>query len=167
MPQGINDRTQVVGFFLDNAGIHGFLYDRGRFSLLDAPLGLDPVFQGINNRNQIVGSFQDASGSHGFFFDRGLFTTIDILLPDTFDTFVTGINELGEMVGGYQTGVFPVPTGVRSFVYSHGVFTTIHVPNEINSSAKGINNRGQIVGEYVGTGPINGFRGYLATPQDE
>src|SRR5690242_13405540 len=71
--RGINDAGQIVGFFSDGAGTHGFIRDRnGKFT--------DPINypsatatstspRGINSAGQIVGVFTDSAGTHGFFRD--------------------------------------------------------------------------------------------------
>src|SRR6266436_2548226 len=67
------------------------------------------------------------------------YTTIDF--PGATETGASGINNLGQIVGGYV-----LPDGSRhGFLYSGGIFTTIDDPNALTSSeALGINNSGQI-----------------------
>ena len=75
LPQGMNDRGQIVGAYADMSGtIHGFLLDEGVFTTIDHPdaaprgapdFGSAPPWNrglGINNRGQIVGQYGDASG---------------------------------------------------------------------------------------------------------
>jgi probable HAF family extracellular repeat protein len=56
----INDRGQVVGGYIDATGRqHGFLYDHGRYTTIDAPRPLDPlamgsIATGINDPGDIV-----------------------------------------------------------------------------------------------------------------
>jgi len=71
------------------------------------------------------------------------YTTIDF--PGATETGASGINNLGQIVGGYV-----LPDGSRhGFLYSGGIFTTIDDPNALTSSeALGINNSGQIVGAF-------------------
>jgi probable HAF family extracellular repeat protein len=69
MAYGVNDAGQIVGQFIDGAGVyHGFLYSGGTYTTIDDPLGLmgtEPF--GINDQGQIVGGYQDSSGvTHGF-----------------------------------------------------------------------------------------------------
>lgn len=79
------------------------------------------------------------------------YTTIDF--PGAIETGAAGINNLGQIVGGYV-----LPDGSRhGFLYSGGVFTTIDDPNGLTSSeALGINNSGQIVGAYLLNSPEGG-----------
>lgn len=79
------------------------------------------------------------------------YTTIDF--PGAVESGAAGINNLGQIVGGYA-----LPDGSRhGFLYSGGVFTTIDDPNGLTSSeAVGINNAGQIVGAYLLDSPEGG-----------
>ena len=63
---GINNAGQVVGFFADSRGVHGFINTSGTFTTLDVPGASFTQARGINNAGQVVGLFGDSSGSHGF-----------------------------------------------------------------------------------------------------
>jgi len=71
------------------------------------------------------------------------FTSIDV--PGAAATLAGGINNSGQIVGGYIA-----PDGSKhGFLLSGGVFTTIDDPNATSGSEiTGINNVGQIVGAY-------------------
>src|SRR5437773_774333 len=71
------------------------------------------------------------------------FTTIDV--PGANFTQAGGINDRGQIVGGYSIGGGLL---VHGFVLDHGTFTTIDVPGANFTQAGGINDRGQIVGGY-------------------
>ncbi len=79
------------------------------------------------------------------------YTTIDF--PGSIESGASGINNLGQIVGGYV-----LPDGSRhGFLYSGGNFTTIDDPNALMGSlALGINNSGQIVGGYDLNSPEGG-----------
>jgi hypothetical protein len=86
----------------------GFLLERGRFTAVAIPRGLEDLApQGISpldigDRGQIVGSYADpALAEHGFLPDRGRFTTIDV--PDAKGTQAQGINYRGQIVGSTAT----------------------------------------------------------------
>jgi probable HAF family extracellular repeat protein len=59
-------------------------------------------------------------------------------------TFANGINNGGDIVGGYvlEDGI------VHAFIFSHNNFTTIDPPGSIAAHAMGINDTGQIAGWY-------------------
>jgi probable HAF family extracellular repeat protein len=63
---GINNRGQIVGWFLDATGTHGFLKDGSTFTTIDVPDTQVTSAYGINDRGQVVGSFLDATGEHSF-----------------------------------------------------------------------------------------------------
>jgi uncharacterized membrane protein len=79
------------------------------------------------------------------------FTTIDF--PGSPSTGAVGINGSGQIVGSYSSNGNQFLSD--GFLLSGGVFTTIDVPGA-NTLARGINNRGEIVGVSVGT-KIQGF----------
>jgi probable HAF family extracellular repeat protein len=100
---GINDLGQVVGTYGWGFGTPtGFVDTNGVFKYITVPGSTGTVAQGINNLGQIVGWYWDIHGqTHGFLDDNGVFTTID---PPTNgrgqETRLTGINDLGQIVGG-------------------------------------------------------------------
>src|SRR5262249_11051263 len=126
---GINASGQIVGYYSDATGQHGFLYDQGSYITLDAP-GSNGIpgtqAYGINASGQIVGSYVDAAGNgHGFLYDQGRYTTLDFG--------ASGINNAGQIVGG-------------NLLFDHGNYTTLDVPGSTWTQAAGINDSRQIVG---------------------
>jgi probable HAF family extracellular repeat protein len=67
-PEGINNRGQIVGRFVDATGTtHGFLRDKDGFTTIDVPGALATNPTKLNDRGQIVGISFDAGGiRHGF-----------------------------------------------------------------------------------------------------
>ena len=70
------------------------------------------------------------------------FTFTTIQFPGSNFTDALGINNAGEIVGGYET-----PTAIRGYLLSGGTYTTTDLLTTHLFPA-GINNTGQIVGEY-------------------
>jgi probable HAF family extracellular repeat protein len=103
--QGINGNGQIVGYFSDATGIHGFVDTGGVFTSFDNPFGVGSTYAyGINNNGQIVGYYVDAGGArHGYLYSSGSFTTIDDPSPTTVATQAWGINNNGEIVGFMMT----------------------------------------------------------------
>jgi probable HAF family extracellular repeat protein len=67
-----------------------------------------------------------------------------------------GINDAGQIVGGYS----PSPSGpLAGFIYSQGVYTTLSDPAAVwDTQARGINNAGEVMGWYIGSGGLaHGF----------
>jgi probable HAF family extracellular repeat protein len=82
------------------------------------------------------------------------YTTIDF--PGATLTALGGVNDLGQIVGGYE-----LSDGTRhGFLYSGGMFSTIDDPNATSGTELvGINSLGQIVGSYDFTDPNHLFEG--------
>jgi probable HAF family extracellular repeat protein len=152
---GINDRSQIVGFFEDATGLHGFVRSNGQFTTLDVPNAYDTRATGINSQGQVVGRYAMAGQpSHGFLLENGRFVTIDP--PGATSASASGINDLGQIVGSYSDA-----SGSHGFLWTHGQFVTLNGPQAVpsGSSAFAINRSGQIVGGYFdGGGMAHGFR---------
>ena len=125
--------------------------------------GTTPV--SINAQGQVAGYYFDGSGQkHGFLDTNGTFTDAavptetlpSVSVPGAESTDVTGVNDLGQVVGYYYT------TGsytAHGFVDTDGTFTTIDFPgNEAGTFLYGINDAGQVVGSYFDpSGLYDGF----------
>jgi probable HAF family extracellular repeat protein len=62
---GINDAGQIVGYFSDSTGLHGFLNTGGSFTQFDVPGAFGTFASGINDAGQIVGTVKDALNKSG------------------------------------------------------------------------------------------------------
>jgi uncharacterized membrane protein len=174
----LNDRTQVVGQYIDAGAIpdaqgrlpagavHGFVWHRGEVTIIDVPGS--PLTQplAINDRGDIVGAYLEANVDpddpyayydtgrlRGFVLRDGKFTPVDF--PDGAGTKVSGINDRGQLVGYYDT-----PDARRGFLLDEGSFTPIDPPGSLTTLPSGIDNRGRVVGAYLDPNGING-RGFL------
>jgi probable HAF family extracellular repeat protein len=99
----INAAGQIVGYYADGTGFHGFLRsNNGSFITLDDPAGVGRTFpQSINDAGQIVGSYSDANNAvHSFLYSNGTFTTLDDPVAVN-GTFAEGINT-GQISGDYN-----------------------------------------------------------------
>jgi uncharacterized membrane protein len=116
----------------------------------------------INDHGQIVGYYSDtgdnpnaAADSRGFLLDsRGRFERIDV--PGAKSTQALGINNLGEIAGGY----LDADGGAHGFLRGRdGEITTIDVPDAQVTVALDVNDRGQTAGIYLDAGGrLHGFR---------
>jgi uncharacterized membrane protein len=107
---------------------------------------------GINDADQIVGSYpqyvnKGRGVTQGFLFSGGAYSRISVAGAVTW---ASGISNSGLIVGYYQTG--PVTGPFSGFLLSQGTYTTLRVPGSISTQALGINQAGQIVGNYDGHG---------------
>lgn len=125
---GLNNNGQIVG---NNSSQQGFLLNGGLYSQL--PSGLDVA--GINDSGQMVGFVNNGTG--GFLLD-GLLGTLTPVNPGA-GTQVTAINNAGEMLATTNGG---------SFLLSGSSVIPIDVPGSTTTFAYGINNIGEIVGQY-------------------
>ena len=76
------------------------------------------------------------------------FVTIDV--PGARNTGASGINDHGDVVGGYTLANDTLL--VHGFLLKDGVFTSITVPGATSTSPYDVNNRGDIVGSYDSAG---------------
>jgi hypothetical protein len=152
----INDRQQIIGSYMEN--LEGspdvyFLYERGRFEEVEAPG--KPV--ALNNRGDIIGHYSDGIDEWvGYLLRNGQIHKIKV--PGSSGTFVTGINDHGEVVGGFWTGDLSNP--VQGFRYWFGAYETFASSDPDAARATlpvGINNRGQITGTFRHRFGVRGF----------
>jgi uncharacterized membrane protein len=175
---GINDHGQVVGYYgLAGGKSQSFLRDRsGDITTVEIPGAVTTAPFDINNRGQVVGLYgdtkPDASGSvppnsiHGFVWSKGSVRKIDV--PGAIGTGAFDINDRGEVVGIYADPKEGDPKGTtHGFRLRKGAFTTIDPPGAIDiegtpgfqaTAPLGINNRGQVVGQYA---DAQGLHAYL------
>ena len=58
MPQGINARGDIVGWYVAGGVTHGFLLSGGTFATLDVPNAIDTQARGIGPNGEIVGTYR-------------------------------------------------------------------------------------------------------------
>ena len=144
-PLSVNDAGQVVGYYFDSIGEHGFLYSGGTYTTLDQPSGIGyfTVAYDINNSGQIVGyGFGQGPTLQGFLYSGGVYTIIDP--PGSFDTYASQSTTRDRSLGTIQT----VVTTIMGSLDSGGTYTTLDFPGAYNTYLDHINDSGQIVGRY-------------------
>jgi hypothetical protein len=159
----VNNLGHIVGYYTQADGIfHGFLDIAGTFTTVDDPSATSGTgLSDINGSDQIVGSynFTDSGhpleGAHGFLLNGSTFSAIDYPAGGVTSTTPVGINDFGDVVGLYRMN----SPGI-GFLLSGGVYSSITFPGGCCTHAHGINNSGQIVGQYKtpdDTAPQQGF----------
>jgi probable HAF family extracellular repeat protein len=154
---GINNAGDVVGgAALANGRTHAFRYHDGVKADLGAPPGNTyTTAYAINQAGQIVGTaeFNDDpppyNYEHAMLWQDGTMTDLGTLGGPSSDA--RAINDAGDVVGGSQLPGSPGSYPSVGFLYHHGVMTdlnTLLVPGSglTITSARGINDAGQIIG---------------------
>jgi uncharacterized membrane protein len=141
--QAINSADQIVGFYFDATGGHGFLRQRnGSFTMVGlANSGLTP--QAINSEGQIAAYFFDAARLlHGFFYEKkGTLTEFDP--AGSRETVPTAINAEGEIAGYYFDNNFVSHAFVRE---TRGNVVSFDPNGSIATLPQSINSEGQVAG---------------------
>jgi len=126
--------------------------------IIPAPAGSITAPAGLNDNGAIVGFLSSTSGTDfhttGFLFSNGNFT--HFRFPGSADTFPHDINKNGVIVGSFDvTG----GNGQRAFMVHNGVFHQVTIPGFPNAPAiaTGVNDLGDIVGQFNGNGSNFGF----------
>jgi len=118
----INDSDQIIGRYLsDNGSCHIYRLTKSNFVTIDYPgstnrTAVGDIYPvgGFNNHGDIVSGYCNASNCelettealHGFVLSKGVFTSLDI--PRAAGTVAFGINDEGDIVGGYTDKSFRV-----------------------------------------------------------
>jgi probable HAF family extracellular repeat protein len=157
---GINNQGQVVGgtTFPGQTYHHAFLYANGTMTDL-GNLGLSSSADAINDQGQVVGWYSDASAQRPFLYANGRMTDLGTLggcCGQAID-----VNNNGQTVGWAYTN-----TTSHAFIHANGAMQDLNNLLPANSGwvlhdARGINDKGQIVGQ----GYLNGvWAVFLLTP---
>jgi probable HAF family extracellular repeat protein len=152
----LNNRGELAGSFQDP--LVGFLWDRDTLTPLGfLPEGTVSVAQSLNDRGQVVGNGTSALGTHAFLWEGGTMHDLGTL-PDVgrFSAFsnARSINNSGHVVGSSVHS-----SGDRRAVLwtQHGTIIELGFPSDRSNgdtTARDINERGEIVGDYQGSGDV-------------
>lgn len=154
-PIAVNDLGLIGGLYLKpgSAMRHGFLYNHGKFTLIDFSASYTNVYA-VNNKGEFGGRYDTGAIAHGYVYSNETLTTIDAPGSDGF-TVVTGITDDGDIVGRFRG------TDGRNhgFARLKGVWSVIDYPGDISIEAMAIDSKGRhIVGYWVDTARrIHGF----------
>ncbi len=142
---GVADNQK--GFLLGTNGkFTDVAYPSGRapYTTIPASLNGDGVVVGYYVNTTVTSANGLFHPNQGFIYNKGAFKTFTV--PGSFDTQLNDINDLGAMVGYYDTGNGTPTVG---FKYDNGLLTKIAFPGAYSTTPTGINDAGEIVGTYV------------------
>ncbi|MEW6736800.1 MAG: DUF3466 family protein [Acidobacteriota bacterium] len=161
---GINNTSQVVGYFQSDDVHHAFKYETATgHTDLGTPNGYSYSYAlAINQAGQIIGYVASAPFQTGnyrsFIFD----STNGFQIIGNTNNFANGINSDGQVVGSFKINA----NTNHGFIYHNSTMTDLNDLIPANSgwvitNARSINDKGQI----VGAGTINGeSHAFLMTP---
>ena len=154
---GVNDHGEIVGYVPNSSSNSGYVYSNGVYTAFSVPGATSTFPTGVNNAGDIAGTYRVGTsgiGLLGFLYSDGAYTTLNV--PGSLYTDAWGVNGKDQITGDYADD-----RGVHGFVYSNGVYTTLSGPPLTDLTyAQGINDAGEIVGQYYN--PL--ANGFLATP---
>lgn len=147
---GINNRGQVVGYWLSPTGARAFLRDGARVVDLGTLGGTNDYALSVNTAGQVVGFSEWDWGTRAFLNDGGSLFPLDTLAGT--NSYAYGINDLGHIVG-YVESV----DGASAFLYRNADNISYLSPI---SYAFGLNSRDQVVGSATADAsqPLRAFR---------
>jgi uncharacterized membrane protein len=108
----------------------------------------------LNDSGAIAGSFRDSTfHNHGFLLFQGKLSTF--MFPGSTDTTARDMNAKGTIVGDYENGA----SAQHAFMVQSGVFHEITIPGHPNvpAVASGVNDNGDVVGQFNSNNTIFGF----------
>ena len=161
---GINDGGLIVGSFSDMAGRHyGFTFPPGVGSPISVFNDLSTQTFGINNTRRMAGTLQEATGEFSAFYLSGpdVADAARIVIPGATRSDAYGINDADAPDNVRHVGTYTRNGIDRGFIFTEARgLETFNVPRAKHTRAFGINDAGEIVGEYVDSfDHIHGFLG--------
>ncbi len=171
VPLGVSKRA-IVGYYIaqvNNQTIQGAYIEtreqgsdaRAKFTSVRPFDSLGAFLQGVNANDVAVGGYcplgcDHQNGRSAFIYDRGAITSFNYprVGQALAATVANGINNSGQIVGGFCDTSFVCPQGFfnvanHGFLDDHGKFTQLDYPGTVGTTqAFAINDAGQIVGDY-------------------
>jgi uncharacterized membrane protein len=154
---GINDKGDIVGVYIDNNGVHGFLLSGGRYKTIDVPGSVFTDVMDINNAGHMVMYWVSPSGvNNTSIYDGKTYKTINV--PGAAISYAAGLNNANDVSFFWLDGAGQT----HSALLHQGTIFKFDYPKAVGSFAWGINDKSEIVGGYQLTNNGN-VSGYVAT----
>jgi hypothetical protein len=155
---GINDKGDVVGFYLDSSNAqHGFVKVGSKYTSIDVSGDSSTEAWGINNKGQMtVFAISTAGGYQSFIYNGKTFKQISDPNQGTSGTIVRAPNNKGDIAGTY----FDTGGNEVGFLLHGGKYYDVKDPKANNDTRNdGLNDKLEIVGRYAdSTGATLGFK---------
>jgi hypothetical protein len=156
--EGINDKGNVVGLYLDSSGLqHGFVKTGTKYKSIDVTGHTSAEAWGINDSGQItVFAINSVGGYDSFLYNGKTFKKISDPKASTTGTIARIVNNKGDVAGAY----FNSSGAEVGFLFHGGKYYDVIDPKANNvTKPDGLNDTLEIVGRYVSTsGATLGFK---------
>ena len=153
----INDKGEIVGGYL-KCGLCaqlGFVFDGTTYTTLNVPGSTFTAATGVNNAGKIsITAANENAIYSGYVYDGTNYTKIDA--PGYTDTYASGINNLGDVSITVDKSGEEVEYGGVLSQGKYYFFSYDNGKNEL-TSAHGINDHRQVVGDYETETEISGY----------
>jgi hypothetical protein len=150
---GINDKRQIVGTYIDSANVqHGFLLSAGKYTTLDVTGGdTNSAAMAINIKGLITLTAFNGTSYDSFLFDGKSYTPINV--PGEPDSFVEGIDSFGDRVYSVVDSTDNIH-GAFFLNVNGGTYFVFNDPKgPTNTQAFGLNDQLRMVGTYAPSAP--------------
>jgi uncharacterized membrane protein len=141
---GTNDSGEIVGSYLDSAGVtHGFLLKGKRYTTLDVPGGSWTEATGINNKGSVILIWLGAQNYETSLYNGKTYKTINV--PGASESEAVGINSEGDVTYAWFRSNSNIAHGA---LLHAGKYFKFDDPKGAQTYAEGINDHHLIVGTY-------------------
>lgn len=152
---GVNNSGVIAGRAGDGTSAWGFIYDGNSALRLDGPPGGTDGggVIGLSDTGLAIGSWALGEVRAGpYLYSAGVYSMTDFAIAGASATFFRGISPNGHYLSGYYT---KAGGGAGGFVYDLNSMSLLALidPGASTLIAHGVNNAGQVVGNYTVTGP--------------